>query len=116
MSDIDINLSGLLALVTFLLSAAGCAVTFFVCLVVAFVKASKAERSVGKQRVFAYVISAALLLVANLIAFSIFFGILDATNRDTKNVVDTLAMFAWAPLQPILWIATGMIVNKTRKI
>ncbi len=114
MSDIGINLSGIIALFVFLIAAAGLGLCGLISLIVALVKASKAGKPVKNQGAFAFFIAAVPLLILNLIAFGILFLIVDSNAHETNEFIDKAALFAWLPLQVIAWIVAGVIINKLK--
>lgn len=114
MSDISINLDGLVALLVFLLASAGLAVGGIVSLVIAFVLASKRDGPVRKQNAFAYFLASAPLLILNLAAFGILLFFVDSNPDEFNKLADRIVLYAWLPLQPVIWILAGMFLNKLK--
>ena len=115
MADIDINFSGLIALAIFLIAAAASALVGIISLIVAIAKTSNSGQKPGDHRAFAYLISALPLLIANVILFVIVFSFFKTNMRSTNDLIDKVTIFAWLPLQPIIWILCRMIINKRKK-
>ena len=115
MSDIGLNLSGIIALFVFLIVSGAMALFGLVSLVFAFVKASKTGMPAKKQGAFAFFVAAVPLLVVNLLAFGILVYTVDSNARETNEFIDKAVLFAWLPLQPIIWIVGGMTINKLKK-
>ena len=115
MSDIGLNLSGIIALFIFLVSAGGLGVCGLISLVIAFVKASKSRQRAKQQRAFAYFIAALPLIILNLIAFGILAYLVDSNASETNEFIDKASAYMWLPLQPIIWIVFSMSINKLRK-
>lgn len=115
MSDIGINLSGIIALFVFLAAAAGLGLFGLASLVVAFVNASKTGQPVKNHVAFAYFIAAVPLLIVNLIAFGILLLIVDSNAHESNESIDKAALFVWLPLQLISWIILGLFLKRIRK-
>ena len=115
MSDIGLNLSCIIALFIFLVTAGGLGVCGLISLIIAFVKASRAQQRAKQQRAFAYFIAAVPLMLLNLIAFGILAYMVDSNANATNEFIDKAAAYVWLPLQPILWIVLGMSINKLKR-
>ena len=115
MSDIDINLSGLIALFVFLTGAGLLAVGGSVSLIIAAVKASKSGRKTRQQGAFAFFLAALPLIVVNLIAFGILAYSVDSNERETNEFLDKSAAYAWLPLQFIFWVILGIFLKSLKK-
>ena len=92
MSDIGLNLSGIIALFVFLLAASGLGVGGLICLAVAFFKASKNERGAKEQGGFAYLLASIPLLLLNLIAFGVLTYLVDSNSVETNEMLDKVAV------------------------
>ncbi len=115
MSDIGLNLSGIIALFVFLLAAAGLGLGGLVGLAVAFFKALKDGQTAKQQGAFAYFIASVPLILLNLIAFGILAYLVDSNAGETNEMIDKAAAYVWLPLQPITWIILGVVINKLKK-
>ena len=115
MSDIGINLSGIIALFVFLIVAAGLGIGGLVSLVIAFIRGSGTDAGVTKHGGFAFFLAALPLIAVNLIAFGILVYFVDSNAHETNELLDRVAAYAWLPLQLILWITLGILIRKIRK-
>ncbi|MEP6945044.1 MAG: hypothetical protein ABJA02_03945 [Acidobacteriota bacterium] len=114
MSDIGLNLSGLLALIVFAWSAIGLAILALISLAIAYLGRS-GNRGVRKHWAFGSFVSAAVLVILNLLALGAFAFLIDSMDQATNEVFDKIAIYVWAPLQLIIWIATAFLFNRSRK-
>ena len=112
MSDIGLNLDGIIALLIFLVGAAVLGVGGILSLIIAFVTAAKRDQSIRKQGAFQYFLVTVPLVFLNLAAFGILLFFVDSNSDGTNQLADSIALYAWLPLQPIIWIAGGFILNK----
>src|SRR5437868_2848802 len=115
MSDIGLNLSGVIALFVFLLAAGLLAIGGLISLIIAAVRASKSGRKTRQQGAFAFFIGALPLIVVNVIAFGILIYFVDSNERETNEFLDKVAAYVWLPLQVIVWIVSGIILKRVRK-
>ena len=115
MSDIGIDLSGVIALFIFLLAAVAIGICGLISLIIAFVTASKNGRTVKAQRAFAYFWAAVPLVLLNLIVFGMLAILVDSNSRETNETIDRAAGYVWLPLQSVMWIGSGLILNKLKK-
>jgi len=115
MSDIGLNLSGIIALFIFLVAAGGLGVCGLISLVIAIVKASKTRQRAKQQGSFAYFIAAVPLILLNLIAFGILAYLVDSNANATNEFIDKATAYVWFPLQPFIWIVLGVSINKFKK-
>ena len=115
MSDIGLNLSGIIALFVFLIVAAGLGIGGLVSLLIAFIRGSGTGPGVTKHGAFAFFLAALPLIAVNLIAFGILVYIVDSNAHETNELLDKLAAYAWLPLQLIFWIVLGLILKRIRK-
>ena len=115
MSDIGINLSGIIALFVFLAASVVLLIGGIVSLIIAAAKASKAGKGTRHQGAFAFFLAALPLIAVNLIAFGILIYFVDSNERETNEFLDKAAAFVWLPLQFILWIVLGIFSRRVRK-
>jgi len=115
MSDVTIDLSGLIALLIFFWSAALFLVVGIVNVLIANFRGPKKTGGVKKHPAFGFFAVAVVLMVLNLVAFGLLAYFVDA-NVDTFNdKLDAFALYAWLPIQIVIWIAGALIYNKIRK-
>ncbi len=115
MSDIMIDLSGIIALLVFFWSAAMFLVIGIVNVLIANFRGPKKSGGVKKHPAFGFFAVAVVLMVLNLAAFGLLAYFIDA-NVDTFNdKLDAFALYVWGPIQIVIWIAAALIYNKTRK-
>jgi len=112
MSDIDLKFYGLIALLVFLIAVGGLAFVGSIGFVVALIKASKSGQAIRKQKAFAFFLAAMPLVVLNLAAFGILTYFIDSNSDETNQMLDTVTVYAWLPLQFIIWLVGGFIGNK----
>ena len=115
MSDIGLNLSGIIALFVFLLAAGLLAIGGLVSLVVAAVKGSKSGQKTRQQGAFAFFLAGLPFIAVNLIAFGILVYFVDSNERETNEFLDRMAAYVWLPLQVIFWIGSGIILKRVRR-
>jgi hypothetical protein len=115
MSDIGIDLSGLIALIVFLAAAAGLVICGLICGVVAVVRRRGTAGGIKAQPAFVYSVVAVLLVLVNLIAFAIVLAVVDDIDKSLAARLDNIAMFAWLPVQPIVWLGTAFLFNRSRR-
>ena len=114
MSDIGINLDGVIAFFIFLAAAAALAVCGMVSLIVAFVRSSKNGRAVKREKAFRYFLAAIPIIFVNLATFGILLFFVDSNADETNKLADSLALYLWLPLQPLIWIVSGFTLNRLR--
>ena len=112
MSDIGLNLSGVIALFVFLFAAVSLVVSGLICLIVASVKAGNKGETTRQQGAFTYFLASLPLVGLNLIFFGILFLIVDSASREQMELADKAAAYVWLPLQVFMWIAIGMAFRK----
>ena len=116
MSDIGINLSGVVALLILLASASVLGVFALVSGIVALVRGKGIKRGVISQPAFGFFSAAVALGIIDLIVFGILLFFVDSNQREINESIDKIAFYAWLPLQPIVWIASAVIFSKVRKV
>ncbi|CAN5572407.1 hypothetical protein BH10ACI2_BH10ACI2_17860 [soil metagenome] len=115
MSDIGLDLSGIVALLLFLAIAAGLGICGLVSGIVALSRGKGARSGVVSQRAFGYFAAAGALGLINLILFGILLAFVDSISKEFNEILDKAALFVWLPLQPVVWIVSAIIFNKKRK-
>jgi hypothetical protein len=115
LSDIGLDLSGIVALLIFLATAATLGVCGLICGIVAFVRGHGTAGGVKTQPAFGYFALAAAMGLVNLIAFGVLLVLVDHIDKDLGARFDMLALYVWLPAQPVLWLASAVVFNKLRK-
>lgn len=115
MSDIGIDLSGLIAMLVFLAAAVGLGICLVVFGLVAYGRGKGTSVGVTAQSAFGYFALAAVLCVVNLAAFVIMLVAIDRIDKDNGAFIDMIALYAWLPAQPIIWLVAVVLFNKLRK-
>lgn len=94
MSDIGIDLSGIVALFIFLAAAAGLFICGLICGVVAIVRGRGTAGGIKAQPTFGFFALAALLVLVNLIAFGILLAVVDDIDKAFAARLDNIALYA----------------------
>jgi hypothetical protein len=115
LSDIGIDLSGLIALIVFLAAAAGLVICGLICGVVAIFRGRGTTGGIKAQPAFGFLVLAAILVKVNVIAFAIVLAVVDDVDKALTALLDNIALYAWLPVQPILWLGTAFLFNRSRR-
>lgn len=102
-------------MIVFLASASSLGICTLVSGLIALYRASGSTRGVKAEPAFGFFAAAGVLGTLNLILFGILLYFVDSTAREINEVLDKAAFYAWLPLQPVIWIASAMIFNRSRK-
>ena len=113
MSDIGLNLSGIIALLVFFGAAAGLALAGIASLLIAYVRGE--DSGFKKHGAFLFFLAALPLIAINLIEFGILVYSVDSNERETNEFLDKAAAYVWLPLQPIIWIILGIFLKRVRR-
>jgi hypothetical protein len=112
MSDIGIHFEGIIAAAIFLLSAAALAICGAISLFIAFIRKSGTAASIRRQRAFSFCLASVPLIILNLAGFGIMFYCIDSNTQSVNDILDKAALFGWLPLQVIIWIGGGLLLQK----
>jgi hypothetical protein len=105
MSDIGLNISGIIAMFVFAWSAGGSALFSFIGLMIASEGAAGTGfGGIKKQRTFSFSVTAAALMCLNILALAVLAYFVDSINDGINEMVDKFALYAWVPLQLVVWI------------
>lgn len=115
MSDIAIDLSGFIALLVFFWSAIVWGICGGICALIAYFKGSAKKAAVRSHSAFGFFVAAVPLGIVNLIAFGLLAYFIDSIDSSVNGVFDMTALYAWAPLQPIIWVIAGFVIKKWQK-
>ena len=115
MSDIGIDLSGIVALIVFLAAAAGLVICGIACGIIAFVRGRGTADGIKAQPAIGFFAVAVLLVLVNLIAFGILLAIVDDIDKGLGARFDNIALYAWLPVQPILFLVSATLFNRSRR-
>jgi hypothetical protein len=115
MSDIALDLSGVIALLVFLISGVSLGFGGLVSLIVAFVRGSGTEQGVSRRKSFCFFLAALPLIFLNVLAFGVLLYFVDSNESETNDLLDKITAYAWLPLQPVIWIVLGLVINQLRK-
>jgi len=114
MSDIGLDLPGLIALCVFVLSAIILAICGVVSLIIAVFKGSKTWHGTKRSGAFGFFIAAVPLILLNAAAFGVLIAFVDSFGRETNEIIDNVAFFTWLPLMAVVWIILGLAIKKRR--
>ena len=113
MSDITLDLSGVIALLAFIFSAAVFSLAAFISLVIAMAGSLSSEKGISGGKAFGFFLTAIPFIVIDVIGSLAMFYTVDSNSHDTNAFLD-IAVGVWFLLQPIVWIASAIIYNRTR--
>lgn len=111
MSDISIDLSGVIALLIFMMSAAGFGFAALIGLIIAI--AGRCEDGIVRTKAFGFFVTAIAIGLVNLVGFTIMFYTVDSNSHDTNSILD-ISAGVWALLQLFVWIAAALGFNRVR--
>jgi hypothetical protein len=115
LSDIGLDLSGVIALIVFLASAAGLGICGLICGLVAIARGHGTSGGILAQPAFGYFAFAMALVVVNLIGFGVLLAVVDDIDKALGALFDSIALYAWLPVQPVLWLASAILFNRSRR-
>ena len=113
MSDITLDLSGVIALLAFIFAAAGFSLAAFISLIVAMAGSLSSEKGVRSSKAFGFFVTAIPFIVIDLIGVLALFYTVDSNSHDTNNFLD-IAVSIWLLIQPVVWIAAAIMFNRAR--
>lgn len=113
MSDISIDLSGVIALLIFMMSAAGFGFAALISLIVAIAGGAGSENGIVRTKAFGFFATAIAIGLVNLVGFTIMFYTVDSNSHDTNSILD-ISAGVWALLQLFVWIAAALRFNRVR--
>jgi len=113
-SDIGLDLSGVIALLVFMISSAIYGSVGLVSLIIAIVLGSAKEKGLRGSKAFGFFIAALPFAIINLIGFGGMFYTADSNSHNVNDILDKAAC-GWALIQPIIWIAAAVFFNRFRR-
>ena len=113
MSDISLDLSGVIALLIFMFSAVSFGFAGLIALIIAIATGSGPDRRFVRTKAFGFFVTAAVFAVLNLVGFIVMMYTTDSNPHSLNSVLDTSAC-GWVILQPIVWIASAIVFNRIR--
>lgn len=115
MSDITIDLSGIIALVVFFGSAAAFFVAGIISVLVANSRGRAKAGGVKKHSAYGFFATAAVLMVLNLAGFGVMWYLFAANVSGILALADDVALFGWIPLEIVIWVFASSIYNRFRR-
>ena len=113
MSDISIDLAGVIALLIFMFSAAGFGAAAGISLIVSVATGPGTGKKVTRTRAFGFFIAAIPLGLLNVAGFLFMFYTADSNARRLNDLLDDAAL-GWLLLQIAIWIIAAIVFNKIR--
>jgi hypothetical protein len=113
MSDISFDLAGVIALLVFMISAGAFGLAALISVIVAIALGAGNEKGFFRTKAFGFFAAAVPLVLLDLIGFAVMFYTADSNSHRTNDLLDTVAC-VWFLLQPVIWIAAAIILNRIR--
>jgi len=113
MSDISLDLAGVIALLVFMISAAIFGFAALISLILAVAMGAGSEKGFFRTKAFGFFVVAVPFVILDLIGFAAMFYTADSNSHRTNDLLDTAAC-GWFVLQPIVWIIAAIILNRIR--
>ena len=113
MSDISLDLAGVIALLVFMISAAIFGFAALISLIVALAMGAGKEKGIVRTKAFGFFAIAIPFVFLDLISFAAMFYTADSNSHRTNDLLDTAAC-GWFLLQPLIWVAAAIILNRIR--
>jgi hypothetical protein len=113
-SDITLDLSGVIALLLFLISAGVFGLVALISLILAVVMGSGKSKGLKGSKAFGFFIAAIPFVIINQIGFGGMFYTADSNSHNVNDILDKAAC-GWALIQPIIWIAAAVFFNRFRR-
>ncbi|MEP6849869.1 MAG: hypothetical protein ABI999_13515 [Acidobacteriota bacterium] len=113
MSDISLDLSGVIALLIFMFSAAGFGLAGLIALIIAIAIGSEPGRRIVRTKAFGFFIAAVVLALFDLVGFIVMMYTVDSNPHRINTLLDTAAL-GWLPLQLAIWVIGAILFNRIR--
>lgn len=112
MSDIGLDLAGIIAVFAVILTALVLILLAIITLAASFYQKSLNGEKLAGQNPFVYFLSATGLLIANSLIFVLVTTAVDHFSRDARETLDNLMLFGWLPLNLIAFWITGRALRR----